>query len=115
MKPGKELDIEVAKKIFHYVIVMDGSNKYSIESINGKKRPVENFSTDTNDAHLVIRKISEIGYVCNVRSEIDLDGNLFWFAGFFNKENQQITFSQGETLGHSVCLSALKLIEGIEC
>jgi len=113
--PGPELDLEIAKKIFHYVIIVETSGEvYSLNSHTNEKRPIEQFSIDTNEAYKVIQFMNQHGYMYDIRSFLTENGGLLWTAGFFNilNSNNVIRF-QGKYLAHAVCVAALSLIDKI--
>lgn len=110
---GKELDAEVAKKVLHYVVIVDTSSGevYTVNAKTKQKRKIENFSTNVDDAYLLVNHLSTKGFLCNVRSQVNDNGELQWFAGFFRSTDSKINVYQGKSLPHAVCIAALKLVE----
>lgn len=112
MKSGKELDAEIARKVLHYIVIVDASTgeHYTVHASNGTKRPIEKFSTVVDEAYKVINYLSGKGYLCNVRNQVNEQGVLEWFAGFF-APNETIKLFKGKSLPHAVCIAALDLAE----
>jgi hypothetical protein len=111
---GKDLDIEIAKKIFNYIIIIDTTidETFSIDAKTKQRRKIENFSSNIDDAYTIITKLSENGFLCNIKSQVDQDGVLQWYAGFFKfkKNPNDVILYQSSTLPLAICNAALKII-----
>lgn len=110
IQPGVDLDAEIAKVVFHYVVIMDTATgeKYTAHAQSNTKRPIEKFSTSIDEAYKIINYLSVKGFQCHVRNSINDKGTMEWYAGFFN-DKIPLKLYQGKTLPHAVCIAALQL------
>lgn len=108
MKPGREMDLEIARKLFHFAVIYDADkNEYFLSSTDlSRQWPVPRYTTKVEDSHLVIKRMSELGFQYKIESILsDEDGSLIWRATF-QKTNLVIIFD-GTSLSHAVGLAAL--------
>lgn len=95
MKAGRELDATIALKIM------------GIKAIEPDQVP--RYSTDIFVAYNIIKKLQQLGWLCNVGSRIGSDGELFYRARFFQHGRECERFSN--TIPMAICSSALAVIQ----
>ena len=111
--PGRELDSEIARILFQYLVIYDSNmNEYFLSSSDmTKKWAVPKYSTNVQFSHLVIKKMGEFGFNYSVESRLDENVGLYWRASF---HTDVIDFINGKSLSHAICLAALKVIRNIK-
>jgi hypothetical protein len=108
LPPGRELDAEVARKVFRYVVMVDTSTgeRYTISRDTGNRRPIEDFSTSSDEAYRIIDMMKSNGLFANIRNNVE-DGKQVWHVGFYRQGEATYSLIKGETLAHATCLAVL--------
>lgn len=109
MQPGRELDLEIGKRIIKVMIIMDNNDgEYKVVSPRSK-RPglLPHYSTRMEHAHMLVEFLQHKGFFCNYSSVIK-DGETR-FRCAFTKDGVGKDYSLGMTLEHAIALAALNL------
>ena len=109
LEPGRDLDVEIGKKIIKVMIVLDNDQQYKVVSTKTKIPGLLPFySTHLPHAHMLVNFLQHQGYFCKLGSET-INGDLQFYCKFF-KENQEEDITYGITMPHAIALAALKTI-----
>ena len=112
MKADRELDARIAEKVFEQKVVYVGGHPHLTEgNDNYLGGDCPHFSTQIADAWLVVEKLGEDGWSCNiVRHEKDDNLCEFWGGKMGNKHWREIVNHQ-PTTPLAICLAALAVVE----
>jgi hypothetical protein len=102
---SRELDKEIATKIFKLAVVAQDNDFYISKIGNFALTPVPNYSTDLDYAHLVLNSMRDQGLSYIVGSRIE-GYKLIWVASF-HPDGAIPVFSIGSSLSEAICLAAL--------
>mgnify|MGYP006421247477 CR=1 FL=1 len=113
MNEDRCLDVEVAKKIFRWIVILDtekGGEPNIIYAQNKHQAPVPFFSTNNDDAYKIINRFQKENYFVYINSRSMGDGSSEWSVAF-HKKDQKIIPSKAKTFSYAVCLAALFTIK----
>lgn len=108
---GRELDAEIARKVFRYVVMVDTSTgeRYTIQRDTGKRRPIEEFSSSSDEAYRIIDLMKANGLFAHIRNNVE-DGKQVWHVGFYRAGEETFRLIKGDTLAHATCLAVLDFL-----
>ena len=115
MDPGKELDAEIARKIFRLVVMVDSvTNDIMLRDVKNKKwMAIPPYSKNTDTAYSLIEYFSRKGFFAVVNSSFN-NNRTDWVVTFYSSDQKPIVQSIGKTAAHAICLAALELNAIIE-
>jgi hypothetical protein len=103
---NRELDKEVATKIFKLAVVAKSDDFYITRRGNFSLKPVPKYSSDLDSAHVVLMAMRDKGFSYNVGSKIQ-NNKLIWVASFHPDGTAPI-FHEAGSLSAAICLAALE-------
>lgn len=107
MRSGPELDVEVAKKVWRYLVVIDsGSGHYNIVSAFGSET-LPPYSTDPAASALIEQFLAGQGW--KLRTRRDGTG---YAAAFIKPGKTTYRYFVSETLPTAICHAALAVVNG---
>lgn len=109
MNAGRDLDAEIARKIFRYVVMIDSATgEPSIRDNETKKFvAVPPFSTDTTVAHAIVQKYKDAGCTFNISNDIE-DGEQVWSVSIRHTKAAGLNLgANGATLPEAICNAVL--------
>lgn len=114
MQEGRELDIEVARKVFRYVVMIEPSGSASIWNLAQRSMvPVPLYSSRVEDAHLVMQHFQNHGWRCELASNT-AEGPVQWSASLtppgWAEPHSRAT---AHSMAHSMALVALEASRAI--
>lgn len=112
INPGRDLDVEVAKKVLKLQVWYDqerGDWLCYHPSQPDRVVLLPKYSDDTDLAYVIVNSLQNQGLYCHVGSTVK-DGQPAWRSTFFRKGAKKAKATYGETLPHAICLAALKAI-----
>ncbi len=108
MKPGRELDALIAKKVMgikDVQMTVGFGPVYDFTGAQGMPRKVvPNYSTDIRAAWELVKKLAPSGYMVQI---VQRGTNDYWVS----VKDGEIIFA--ETAPHAICLAALKAVEAL--
>ena len=113
VKPGRDLDVEVAKKILKLQVWFDqNKNDWLCYHPAQRDRTVvlPTYSTNSDHAYVIVNVLQNQGIHCHVGSVVQ-DGKVVWRSTFFRKTDKSARTVYGESMAHAICLAALNLIK----
>ncbi len=102
----RELDKEIATKIFKFAVVAKDNDFYIVRRNGFALKPVPLYSSRLDDAHMVLIAMRENGFSYNVGSKIQ-NNSLIWVASF-HPEGSEPSFLESHSLSSAICLAALE-------
>jgi hypothetical protein len=106
---GRDLDVEVARKVFRAVVLFDQGSPQMFDQATRKKKAIPPYSTDTDTAYAVVRHYQQQGFRVDINSAMQ-DGYLLWTVQIVQANNPSVGVqAQGNTLAHAVCLAGVGL------
>ena len=110
MEPGTDLDIEVARKIFSMVVMVDSETGESTIRDNQTKKwvAVPKYSTNTDIAYLIINHFSNKGFFAVVNSSFN-GKTTEWLVTFHAMDKKISVQGTGKSAAHAICIAALGL------
>lgn len=113
MLPGPALDLEVAKNVFGYAVILDTAT--NVNTIWHKARneyvPVPQYSTILELGHMVLTEMTKKGWDCNISSEVGEE--IVWRAQFARR-GHKAPADKGQSIPHAICRAALTAIQTIK-
>ena len=112
MDPGKDLDCEIARKVFRYVVMIDTDGTPQIRDRKTRtNQKVPPYSTDTNISHDVVSRLKKVGCTFNIKNDVE-DGQIVWTAQIRHPKLAGLMISsKGKTLPHAICLATLQFVK----
>ena len=111
-KAGEDLDSRVARNIFGYVVIIDTqSNESYIMGTDRIRRPVPEYSTDTETANHIVDLMKKHGFSLSARNK-KMNGEYLWAACFSREDGRSYLASYGDTLPAAICAAGLSAIRG---
>ena len=111
VKSGRNLDVEVAKKVLKLQVWFDHEkNEWLCYHPVQKDKVVvlPNYSTDSTHAYGIMHELQNNGFYCHVGSIIK-DGEPIFRSTFCKTGDKSNKTCYGESLAHAICLAAIKL------
>lgn len=109
LRAGPELDKEMATRIFKLVVVYDSDqNQHVIRERDKTKVQIPPYSTDTDQAYLVVKKFKSKGYEVRMGYNIS-DDRVAWTTSI-HKPNEYYHSPESSTLAESICLAAIDFL-----
>jgi hypothetical protein len=108
---SRQLDIEIAKHIFGYIVFLDTANDIPLLRDVSKNTYMEmpKWSEDTTSAHQLITHFQKHGLSCRISDEITPDG-IEWTVGFCEPNAETYNTTTSNTLPKAICLAALDMV-----
>jgi hypothetical protein len=108
MRPGPEMDAEIARKLWRTVVIFDTEigDSYTVGN-NLARLPVPPYSTSLDSANSIIELYMERGWTFKTRREEEL-----FLAGFFRTDGTTYRYFRAETLPAAICYAALAVENG---
>lgn len=105
MKPGEDLDLEIARKVLHLVVLLDSStgNLRVKDQVTGQWSDIPPYSSDTAAAHGLMLMFKRAGCAFSIRSETTGE----WEVLISHSSLPQAVGSRGESLPHGIALAVL--------
>lgn len=115
VKPGRDLDVEVAKKILKLQVWFDhNKQEWLCYHPSQKDRVVvlPHYSMDSAQAYTIVHALQQHGFQCHVGSDMERDenGEPGFRSTFFKKTDKKVKAVYGKNLAHAICLAALQLL-----
>jgi hypothetical protein len=110
MNPGRNLDAEIARKIFRFVVMIDSETEEPRIRDNELRKfvPVPPYSTDTTTAHTIVQKFRAAGCTFNISNEVEGDEH-YWTATIAHPKLAALKIgAKGVTLPHAICSAVLQ-------
>jgi hypothetical protein len=105
MQAGRELDIEVARKVFRYVVMIEPSGVATIWNLAQRAMvPVPHYSTRVEDAHLVMQHFQNHGWRCELASNTN-NGPVEWSASL-SRNGSGLT-ARASSMAHAMATVAI--------
>lgn len=110
MQAGKDLDIEVARKVFRHVVMYDANGNARVRDLKlGRFVDVPPYSTETDSAYKILSHFQHLGFRAEVGSSMK-DNYLVWTAKITRANDPDWgVLTQAGTLAHAVSLAGLAL------
>ena len=102
---NRELDKEVATKIFKFAVIAKNDDFYVTSRSNFSLKLVPFYSSNLDAAYLVLTHMRNGGFSYNVGSKIQ-NNELIWVASF-HSEGSEPLFFESHSLSSAICLAAL--------
>lgn len=112
VKSGRDLDVEVAKKILKLQVWFDQKKHDWLCYHPAQKDRVlilPKYSDDSDQAYVIVNALQKAGLHCHVGSVVK-DGEVKWRSTFFRKGQKVAQTVYGDSLPQAICLAALKLV-----
>lgn len=105
MQAGRQLDIEVARKVFRYVVMIEPTGGSTIWNLEQRRQvAIPQYSTRVEDAHLVMEHFQNNGWHCVINSNTD-NGLAEWTAEY---TVGQLSFSaRSNSMTEVICKAAI--------
>lgn len=112
MEPGPDLDSEIARKVFRFVVMIGFDGTPTIRDNKTRQfQSIPPYSTDTNVAHDIVAKLKGVGCVFNIKNDVK-DGQAVWTAQIRHPQLAGLALSaNGKTLPHAICLATLQFVQ----
>lgn len=115
MEAGRELDKAIAEKLFNFKLLkneMFGTDGWCFPDSKGSFHSLYHFSTDIDDAYLVIN-VMQKKYNMNFFSKtLKKDGEQWYQVGFHRSNQTDFPIIGSLRLPHAICVAALNVING---
>jgi hypothetical protein len=111
MKQERALDADIARFIFKCVIVInvEQDDYFLVDAKSKKQRPVAQFSTKIDNAYQIIQHLQSLGYLFEVRNNIDNEGNVGWLSVFHKAGENPNIWYKADALPLCICYAAMGL------
>lgn len=109
MEQGRQLDAEVAQKLFRWIVIWEnskGGDCYIVRN-DKSKLPVPHFSTDENEAYRIVRGLQEKGFFCKINSRPSDFGSVY--KVHFYTQNGSAPAAESSSLATAISAAALAL------
>lgn len=109
MEQGRQLDAEVAQKLFRWIVIWEnseGGECYFVRN-DKSKLPVPHFSTNENEAYRIVRGLQEKGYFCKINSRAADFGSVY--KVHFYTPSGAAPAAEAKSLATAICGAALAL------
>jgi hypothetical protein len=107
MRPGPDLDAEIARKVLGVVVIHDTeTDAYQLRDMKNKKFvALPPYSTDTKTAHELVSKFKSHGCVFGIKAEDDQT----WTVNISHPQVPGVKFgAKGSSLPHAICQAILQ-------
>ena len=116
VKPGRDLDVEVAKKILKLQVWFDHDKQEWLCYHPAQKEQVvvlPQYSTNSDHAYTIVHELQKHGFQCHVGSDMEHGGtgDIGFRSTFFKKTDKKVKAVYGKSLSHAICLAALQLLK----
>lgn len=115
MKPGPQMDAEIARKIWRAIVIHEGGEFYMHGLDDGAKVPIPKFSTDATDTNRLIEFFQNKGYSSRIilnKRPIGPNGTDGWSHTIVLTNINGSYTGEHVDLAMAVCLAALAVHEG---
>lgn len=109
-EPSRDLDVEVARRVCHCMVMLDpdGEDHTIVSPAYKVPGKLPHYSTNNDDAYLLINMLQGHGYFCRIGSLIR-NGILIWKVTFFKRDASAVSAESTRSLAHAACLASLDL------
>lgn len=110
MPAGRELDCDIARKLFRYVVMIDPTAGTACTWSLQQRRLVEvpPYSTDVDSAYLVLTHLRGNGWTCNITSHTET-GSVVWEVSCSHPASRLIAQAVAPGMAEAISLAALKV------
>jgi hypothetical protein len=113
LAPGPLMDADVARTLWKALVVHDTeSNTSYLMGEDWKQVELPKFSTDTNQAHRVVRYMQGHGFTLNVQQVIE-HGQGIYQATFMKPDGRKYLFCEHPELPMAICMAAVSAYGGL--
>lgn len=110
MPAGRDLDFEIARKLFRYVVMIDpAAGTASTWNVQERRLvAVPHYSTDVDSAYLVITHLRDSGWACNIASNTD-SGRVEWTVTCSHPSSRLVAEASTYSMAEAIAQAALKV------
>jgi hypothetical protein len=110
MNSGRELDCEVARKLFRFVVMIDpAAGTACTWNVHDRRLvSVPPYSTDVDSAYLVLSHMRSLGWTCTIASNTD-SGTAEWTVSCSHPGSRLVAQASTHSMAEAISLAALKV------